>query len=110
MAQVCLLSVLRLVFLVFWYLIVQLLICFALEVSQNIRNSFIIVLVNNEHVFVFLFNIFLQVIMIFRFIRLFFILLLFFVVQLLFCFALEVPTLSENIRNFFLQVIMISGL
>ena len=51
MAQVCLLSVLRLVFLVFWYLIVQLLICFALEVSQNIRNSFIIVLVNNEHVF-----------------------------------------------------------
>ena len=60
--------------------------------------------------FVFLFNIFLQVIMIFRFIRLFFILLLFFVVQLLFCFALEVPTLSENIRNFFLQVIMISGL
>ena len=30
---------------------VQLLACFALEVSQNIRNGFIIVLVNNEHVF-----------------------------------------------------------
>ena len=54
MAQVCLLSLLRLVFLVFQYLIVHLLVCFALEVptlSQNIRNGFIIVLVNNEHVF-----------------------------------------------------------
>ena len=51
MAQVGLLSVLRLVFLVFQYFIVQLLVCFAIEVSQNIRNGFIFVLVNNEHVF-----------------------------------------------------------
>ena len=54
MAQVCLLSVLRLVLLFFQNFIVQLLVCFALEVptlSQNIRNGFIIVLVNNEHVF-----------------------------------------------------------
>ena len=43
MAQVCLLSLLRLVFLVFQYLIVQLLVCFALEVPtlfENIRNFF----------------------------------------------------------------------
>ena len=51
MAQVCLLPLLRLVFLVFQYFIVQLLVCFAIEVSQNIRNGFIIVLVNNELVF-----------------------------------------------------------
>ena len=51
MAQVGLLLLLRLVFLVFQYFIVQDLVCFALEVSQNIRNGFIIVLMNNEHVF-----------------------------------------------------------
>ena len=51
MDQVCLLSVLRLVLLFFQNFIVQLLVCFALEVSQNIRNGFIIVLVNNEYVF-----------------------------------------------------------